>query len=178
MSKAVFLDRDGVINKDFGYVHQIQKVEFLPGIFDFVARAKNAGFLVIIVTNQAGIGRGYYSEKQFHTLMRWITECFAEQGGRIDDYFFCPHHPEARNDRYRKNCEWRKPSPGMLKAAIDKYEINVGKSLMIGDRITDMQAAHAVNIPVRYILSPKGHVEVLRDMARVISSFEEINLTA
>ena len=90
---ALFLDRDGVINLDHGYVHTPEEFEFVDGIFEVVATANRAGYLVVVVTNQAGIGRGYYSETQFHALTDWMKASFAEHGGQIDAVYFCPYHP-------------------------------------------------------------------------------------
>lgn len=143
---ALFLDRDGVINVDHGYVHTPENFEFIDGIFDLVANANRAGFLVVVVTNQAGIGRGYYSEAQFHALTDWMRNTFAEHGGRIDGVYFCPYHPEHGVGEYRRESEFRKPAPGMLLQAQSELGINLEQSIFIGDKSTDMIAGYAAGV--------------------------------
>ena len=111
---ALFLDRDGVINIDHGYVHKPDNFDFHDGIFDVVKTANQLGYLVIVATNQAGIGRGYYSEKQFNSLTEWMKNKFKENSGNIDAVYYCPHHSEYGIDKYKKECNYRKPAPGML----------------------------------------------------------------
>lgn len=143
---ALFLDRDGVINVDTGYVHHQSEFVFIPGIFDLVRAAHKAGLLVIVITNQAGIGRGYYSEGQFHDLMQWVRECFREQGGDIDAVYFCPDHPVHGIGRYRRDTPMRKPGPGMLLRAAQEYGIDLSRSVMVGDSEKDMLAALAAGV--------------------------------
>lgn len=143
---ALFLDRDGVINVDHGYVHTQENFEFIDGIFDLVVAANRAGFLVVVVTNQAGIGRGYYSEAQFHALTDWMRIRFTEHGGKIDGVYFCPYHPEHGIGEYRRESEFRKPAPGMLFQAQSELGINLGKSIFIGDKPTDMAAGRAAGV--------------------------------
>lgn len=140
--RALFLDRDGVINVDHGYVHTIAKTEWVTGIFDIVAAAQRAGYLVVVVTNQAGIGRGYYDEREFLSYTAWMHAQFEQRGTPLLATFWCPHHPEAGLGYYRIACGCRKPQPGMLRAAIDNFDIDSTRSLMIGDSKSDMQAAN------------------------------------
>ncbi|EOB6055467.1 D-glycero-beta-D-manno-heptose 1,7-bisphosphate 7-phosphatase [Escherichia coli] len=143
---ALFLDRDGVINVDHGYVHTPEKFEFVHGIFDVVLAANRAGYLVVVVTNQAGIGRGYYSETQFHALTDWMKTKFAERGGTIDAVYFCPYHPEYGIGEYRRESSFRKPAPGMLLQAKNELGIDLERSILIGDKPTDMAAGRAAGV--------------------------------
>lgn len=143
---ALFLDRDGVINVDYGYVHSPEEFEFVEGIFDLVAAANRAGYLVVVVTNQAGIGRGYYSEAQFHALTDWMKTKFNEHGAIIDAVYFCPYHPEHGIGAYRRESEFRKPAPGMLLQAQRELDIDMAQSIFIGDKPSDMAAGCAAGV--------------------------------
>ena len=143
---ALFLDRDGVINVDHGYVHTPERFDFIDGIFEVVAAANRAGYLVVVVTNQAGIGRGYYSEAQFHVLTDWMKARFAERGLSIDAVYFCPHHPEHGIGEYGRECDCRKPSPGMLLQAERELRIDMARSIFIGDKLSDMAAGRAAGV--------------------------------
>ena len=131
--RALFLDRDGVINVDVGYGYRIDQMEFVPGIFEFTKKFSDAGYAIVVVTNQAGIGRGYYSEADFHTLTQWMVGQFAARGVTITAVKFCPHHPQATLPQYQVQCACRKPEPGMLNEAIAQFGIDATQSLMIGD---------------------------------------------
>lgn len=145
-NRALFLDRDGVINVDYGYVHRPEYVDFVDGIFDLVAAAKSAGFLVVVVTNQAGIGRGYYSEADFYSLMDWMGQRFLERGGMIDGVYFCPDHPEHGVGQYRRDSKYRKPAPGMLIQAQHDLSIDMRRSIFVGDNLSDMLAGQAAGV--------------------------------
>jgi D-glycero-D-manno-heptose 1,7-bisphosphate phosphatase len=151
MQKCLFLDRDGVINHDIGYAYQKEHIEFVSGIFDLCRWAEENHYLIIVITNQSGIARGFYTEQDFAALTQWLQQSFAEQGIRITDTFHCPHHPDLTGE-----CECRKPAPGMLLAAIKKYQINPQFSIMIGDKPSDMVAAKAANIGTRILLDTQG----------------------
>ncbi len=143
---ALFLDRDGVINVDHGYVHRPEDIRFVDGIFELVATAKKAGYLVVVVTNQAGIGRGYYNEADFHALMDWMKARFVEEGGQIDAVYFCPYHPEHGIGEYHRESNCRKPSPGMLLLAARDLDIDLASSIFIGDKPSDMAAGWAARV--------------------------------
>ena len=146
MNRALFLDRDGVINNDLGYVHNQKDVIFLPGIFELVEKAKSLNYLVVIVTNQSGIGRGYFTVAQFNKLTLWMKNKFLENNGCIDAVYYCPYHPTKGIGNYKIDSPLRKPYPGMInKAALD-LEINLSESIMVGDNLTDMQAGESAGI--------------------------------
>lgn len=151
--RALFLDRDGVINVDHGYVCKSEQIVFVEGIFELVRVANDAGYLVIIVTNQAGIGRGYYCEADFHNLMDWMKARFADHGATIDAVYFSPYHPEHGLGIYRKQSSCRKPSPGMLLQAQTEFGIDMGLSTLIGDKVTDIQAGAAAGVGTLLILN-------------------------
>ena len=151
MNKCLFLDRDGVINRDVGYAGQPQDIEFIPGIFQLCQTAADQGYLLIIITNQSGIARGYYSEQDFAALCRWFEQQFTEQGVVITATYHCPHHPDITGP-----CDCRKPAPGMLHRAISEHRIEPLQSLMLGDKASDMQAAEQAGISQRLLLSEKS----------------------
>ncbi len=152
--RALFLDRDGVINIDHKYVHKPESFDFIDGIFDLIRKARELGYLVIVVTNQAGIGRGYYSEDDFLALTDWMKNKFAERGATIDAVYYCPDHPLYGLGSYRKDSPMRKPAPGMLLQARDEFGINMALSIMVGDKRTDMQAGAAAGIGTLLWLNP------------------------
>ena len=158
MIKVAFLDRDGIINVDYGYVFQREQFEFTDGIFTVSRLLQNLGYQLIVVTNQSGIARGYYSEPDFWELTNWMCEQFSQQGVPLLDVFYCPHHPQANILNYRQNCRCRKPSPGMIEEADQKYDIDLENSILIGDRISDMQAAKAAGIGSFYLVSQTSFV--------------------
>lgn len=152
--RALFLDRDGVINHDDGYTSRKEDFVFIEGIFELCRAAKKMGYLIIVVTNQAGIGRGYYSEQDFLALTAWMCKRFEEGGATITEVFFCPAHPEHGIGSYKKDSFDRKPNPGMLLRAAEKYRISLHDSIMIGDKESDMQAAQHAGVSIRCQYSP------------------------
>ncbi len=137
MNKALFLDRDGVINEDTEYLFRIEDVRFCPGIFDFCREANVNGFLIIVVTNQSGVARGYFTEQDVRTLHEWMRKEFASQGVRITDFFYCPYHIQGTIPRYTRESPSRKPKPGMILEAAGKWNIDLAQSSMIGDKPSD-----------------------------------------
>lgn len=146
MNKALFLDRDGVINVEKNYVHKIEDFEFIDGIFELTKSFQKMGYLIIVITNQAGIGRGYYSEKDFHILNDWMIEQFEKKGIRITEVYYCPFHPTHGIGKYKKDSFDRKPNPGMILKARDMYNINLCESFLIGDKESDIQAGKNAGI--------------------------------
>ncbi len=145
--RALFLDRDGVINVDHAYVHQRERFEFIDGIFELCRAARARGFLIAVVTNQAGIGRGYYTEADFHALSEWMCEQFRLHDAAIDGVYFCPDHPQHGLGAYKRESAERKPGPGMLLRAAAELNIDLAGSLMVGDKESDLQAGAAAGVP-------------------------------
>jgi D-glycero-D-manno-heptose 1,7-bisphosphate phosphatase len=153
--RALFLDRDGVINVNHGYVHTPENFDFIDGIFDVCRQAQRLGYLLIVVTNQAGIGRGYYTEEDFLHLTEWMKQQFRQQGITIDAVYFCPDHPEHGQGQYRRDSDCRKPKPGMILKAIEQFDIDPSSSVLIGDKESDMTAGQSAKISKLIFLSEK-----------------------
>jgi len=137
MSKALFLDRDGIINEDEGYLFQIERCRFVPGIFELVAAAVKKGYLPIVVTNQSGIARGYYTEQQMNDLHSYMQQEFLKHGSQITAFYHSPFHPKAVIPSLKKASDCRKPKPGMFLQAIHDHGINPFTSIMVGDKPSD-----------------------------------------
>ncbi len=151
--KAVFLDRDGVINKDHGYIYKVEDFEFIAGVFDACRHFKQLGYKLIIVTNQSGIGRGYYSESEFVALTDWVRSQFIANDCEIDSVYYCPHHPELAVAPYLIECKCRKPAPGMILSGIEDFNLVPSACVMIGDKPSDIVAAEAAGIGRKILLS-------------------------
>lgn len=147
---ALFVDRDGVINVDHGYVHRIDQFKFIPGIFE-LARfvTDNLGWPIIVATNQAGIGRGYFDEAAYQMLTQWMCERFRQEGAPLARVYHCPYHAEHGVGAYKIDHPWRKPRPGMFLQAASDFGISLIDSVLIGDRMSDIEAAAAAGIGVR-----------------------------
>lgn len=143
---ALFLDRDGVVNVNHGYVHAPGQVAWVDGIFELAREAHEAGLLLVVATNQAGIARGYYDEATFLAFTRWMHERFREAGAPLLATYYCPHHPTAGIGDLRRDCRCRKPQPGMLLAAAEDLGIDLGLSLLVGDSASDVAAAAAAGV--------------------------------
>ena len=174
LQKALFLDRDGVINIDHGYVSNPKDFEFISDVFDVCRWFQSQGFLIVIVTNQSGIGRGYYDEAAFNRLTDWMINEFNKQEVVISDVQFCPHHPSKALDKYKMDCECRKPQPGMLLAAANKLNIDVSQSIMVGDKGSDMQAARSANVQHKYLVESG---QTFSDQDRALADNVFANLT-
>jgi D-glycero-D-manno-heptose 1,7-bisphosphate phosphatase len=156
-ASALFLDRDGVINVDRGYVHRVEDFVFVPGIFDLARCAvQELGWRLIVATNQSGIGRGYFDEAAFQALTAWMCERFRAEGAPITRVYHCPYHPEAGIGAYRQDHPWRKPQPGMILQAAKDFALDLPHSALVGDKPDDMEAAAAAGVgwPIR--LDPAG----------------------
>jgi D-glycero-D-manno-heptose 1,7-bisphosphate phosphatase len=147
--KTIFLDRDGVINKEVNYLYKIEEFEFIDGIFEACKYFLKLGYKIIIITNQSGISKGYYSENDFQITTQWMIKEFQKNDVTISDIFHCPHSPE-------ENCPCRKPMPGMIIKAQEKYNINLASSWLIGDKEADIIAANKSGI-LQTILVRSGH---------------------
>ena len=149
---AIFLDRDGTINVDHGYVHEIDNFQFIDGVIDACRELKKMGFALVLVTNQSGIARGMFSEDQFMYLTEWMDWSLADRAVDFDGIYFCPHHPEAAVEEYRQVCDCRKPQPGMLLQAQRELNIDMAASYMVGDKPEDMQAAIAAGVGTKVLV--------------------------
>jgi D-glycero-D-manno-heptose 1,7-bisphosphate phosphatase len=138
--KAVFLDRDGTINVERGFVHRVEDFEFVDGAADLIGRLNRDGYLIVVVTNQSGVARGLYTEEDVEILHRHVNRELHRRKARIDRFYYCPHHPEAPDTVYRKDCACRKPNPGMLFQAMADLGIDPERSFLIGDRVRDICA--------------------------------------
>lgn len=151
---ALFVDRDGVINVDHGYVFRREEFEFVDGIFELCSGAKELGYLIIVITNQAGIGRGLYTERDFEELTAWMCEVFSQRGAAIDKVYFCPFHPEHGIGRYKVDSPFRKPRPGMILQAAEEFKIDLQRSVLVGDKASDIVAGIASYIGCNLLYRP------------------------
>lgn len=149
--KALFLDRDGVINVEKDYVHRREDFEFVDGIFELGREARARGYLLVVVTNQSGIGRGYYTEETFRALTEWMKGEFAREGVEIARVYHCPYHPTEGIGEYRADSFDRKPAPGMILRAAEDLGLDLGASILVGDRLPDMRAAEAAGVGTRVL---------------------------
>lgn len=149
---AIFLDRDGTINVDHGYVHEIDNFQFIDGVIDACRELKEMGFALVLVTNQSGIARGMFTEEQFVSLTEWMDWSLADRGVDLDGIYFCPHHPDGSVAEFSETCECRKPLYGMLLQAQSELNIDMASSYMVGDKIEDMQAALAANVGTKVLV--------------------------
>jgi D-glycero-D-manno-heptose 1,7-bisphosphate phosphatase len=157
--RAAFLDRDGVINVDLGYVVRQEDFHFVPGVLDAARELARRGFALVVITNQSGIARGMYTEDDFHRLTRWMRERFAEADAPLAGVYFCPHHPTEGRGRYRVSCTCRKPAAGMLLAAAHELGLGLWRSVLFGDKRSDLEAAYAAGVPQRILLGTDGRGE-------------------
>ena len=163
MHSALFLDRDGIVNQDYGYVHKIEDFHFVDGIFELVRAANKFNLLVFVVTNQAGIGRGYYTETCFNELTNWMIEQFVQNKCHINDVYYCPYHPVHGIGNYRCDHYDRKPNPGMILKLSEKYNVDVNKSWLIGDNLSDMLAGQTSGIRNNFLITRLSKSEVTSD---------------
>lgn len=136
-NKALFLDRDGVINEDIGYPSKPEDIHFCDGIFELCKAAISKGYLIIVVTNQAGIAKGYFTEEDVQKLHQWMANEFLSRGIKITAFYYCPYHTEGKIIKYKRDDECRKPKPGMFLKAARDYNIDLSQSLMVGDKPSD-----------------------------------------
>ncbi|HEY5280420.1 MAG TPA: HAD family hydrolase [Pseudolabrys sp.] len=164
---AAFLDRDGVLNVDHGYVHRLDALEFIPGASEAVRLLNEAGYLVVVVTNQSGVARGLYGEADVECFNQELSLRLAARGARIDAFYYCPHHPQGAVERYTVVCECRKPKPGLLEQAARDFAIDRQRSFLIGDRDGDSEAAAAFGIKgIRFDEKTQSLVDVVRAALR------------
>lgn len=168
--KALFLDRDGVVNIDTGYVYKIEDFIFIDGIFKLIQYARANGFIVFIITNQSGIGRGYYSINDFNVLSSWMMKQFKKQSADVEKIYFSPYHPTEGKGRFRRNDYSRKPNPGMILQACADYKLDLSQSVLVGDKMSDIEAGERAGVGINILLT-KGEKE---EINRSVSELEEI----
>jgi len=161
MKKALFLDRDGIINKDYGYVYKVENFEFNKAIFDIVKYFQDKGYLIIVITNQSGIGRGYYSEDDFFKLSKYMLEEFKKRDLNINSIYYCPHAPEIE-------CSCRKPATKMIESAKEDFNIDLKNSIMVGDKQSDINLAKNAGIGVSVAIGD-------RDIKDATYKFKTVN---
>jgi len=162
---AVFLDRDGTMIHDPGYLARLEGLQWYPWTIDAIRLLNRAGFLVFVTTNQGGVALGLYEEAFVHTVHGIMTERIAAGGGRVDGWFYCLHHPRAVTDALRLDCDCRKPRPGMIRQAQERFSIDVTKSFVVGDKLSDVGLAAAVG--ARAVLVRTGHGAETEALAEV-----------
>ena len=152
-SKALVLDRDGVVNHEVGYLYQSKDVRWVDGIIPLCKTAQSLGYKLVIVTNQSGIARGLYTQQQFHDLMHWMRAELEISGVTLDAIYHCPYHPEHGIGEFKREHEDRKPSPGMLLRAARDLNLDLTQSVLIGDRCSDIAAANAAHLKQAFLLA-------------------------
>lgn len=155
MDKVVFLDRDGTVNEEISYLYRPEDLVILPGVPQAIRRLRDHGFSIVVITNQSGIARGYYTEGQMERLHESLNEQLGRDGAWIDAFYYCPHHPEHGIGEYKKGCHCRKPDVGMFEMAERALAVDKSRSYMIGDKRIDVQAGH--NYGIRGILVGTGY---------------------
>lgn len=157
--RGVFLDRDGVINEEVSYLSSPEQLRLIPGAAQAIQVLNQMGIPTIVVTNQAGVARGYFSEAQVDVIHRALSDLLAAQGASVDRYYYCPHHPTEGRGPYRVECNCRKPKPGMLLQASEEFDLELGQCYLVGDNVLDIEAGQRVG--ARSILALTGYGETL-----------------
>ena len=175
MTSAVFLDRDGVINVDHGYVSTWERFEFLPGVPEALRALQDAGYLIIVVSNQSGIGRGYYCEADVESLNQAVAQHLGSTVGvTLSEFYHCPHHPTEAKGEFRRQCDCRKPAPGMIRQAVLDHGIDLKTSLLVGDKDSDIEAGRAAGVARLFKVvdspqtaTPAGDVQLVIGLSEV-----------
>lgn len=176
MNKALFFDRDGVINIEKNYVYKIEDFEFISDIFSLAKEAQEKGYLLIVITNQAGIGRGYYTEADFQKLTQWMVRQFANKSIDISHVYHCPYHPQFGIGGYKKDSFDRKPNPGMLLRARDKFDLDLSQCLLVGDKVSDIEAGENAGLSDMFLLSSDIALSNVSEKYQVVASLSEIKI--
>lgn len=171
-NKCVFLDRDGTINVEKHYIYRIEDFEFLPGTIDALRTLQDANYKLIIITNQSGIARGYYTEKDFQMLNEWMLSELAKRGVNIDKVYYCPHHPDAKDERYRISCKCRKPKTGLFLRAAEDYDLDLNGCFAIGDKIRDLSICEETDVRGYLIGENEDAVIIQRAKAGILRNVE------
>jgi D-glycero-D-manno-heptose 1,7-bisphosphate phosphatase len=166
MEKAVFLDRDGTIIEDVGYPHERSDIRFLPRVGEAIKLLNENRFKVIVVTNQSGVARGYFTEETVKEINSYIQETLAREGASIHKFYYCPHHVDGTIEEYRQDCYCRKPNPGMIEEAVREFDIDVKNSFAIGDKSSDIEAGHRAGCKT-ILLASEDHLNKEREGALI-----------
>jgi len=159
MRRAVFLDRDGTLNEEMGYVNHVSRLRMLPGAAEAVRLLNSAGWAAVVVSNQSGVGRGYFPERVLTEVEEAMVNDLAAGGARLDALYYCLHHPEAKLAAYRRRCECRKPQPGLIRRAAQELDLDLARSWLIGDRLLDIETAHGAGVRGVLVLTGYGRGE-------------------
>lgn len=173
MNRALLLDRDGVINEDYGHVFKIEDFVFVSGIFELIKKASELNMKIFVITNQAGIGRGLYNEDQFLELNKWMCQKFIDAGTPIDKVYFCPTHPVFGIGEYKKIDEFRKPAPGMILQARDEYNLDLQNSILIGDKPSDIIAGNNANVGMNILIADNVNDQLSDYSYKLIGSLDQ-----
>jgi len=168
MKKALFLDRDGVVNVDKNYLYKIKDFEFINGIFSLCQYYQNLGYLIFIVTNQSGISRGHYTKDDFNILTNWMIGKFIKNNIKITKVYYCPHHPDITGE-----CDCRKPKPGMLFDAATEYNLDLQGSILIGDKERDIEAGLNAGLSETYLFDKSNYITASK-ATKIVSKFDDI----
>ena len=156
---AIFLDRDGTINEEMGYINHIDRFKIFPFVAESIKIFRKNGFKTIVVTNQSGVARGYFTEELLNKVHTKLANFLEENGTKLDGIYYCPHHPSEGTGRYKLECNCRKPKTGLIEIAAQEHDIDLKKSYMIGDRYKDMKFAQNLNIKSGFVLTGYGKGE-------------------
>jgi len=159
VNKAVFLDRDGTIVEDVGYLNDPADLKFIPGSIEAIKKLNQAGFKVVVITNQAGVARGLITENMLQTIDKTLHKWILSGDAHLDGLYYCPHHPEHGSYPYKQACECRKPHPGLLKKAERDLKIDLSKSFMVGDKSSDIEAGKTAGTKTVFVTTGKGQKE-------------------
>ncbi|NWG14274.1 MAG: HAD family hydrolase [Acidobacteria bacterium] len=165
MKSAVFLDRDGTISEEVGYVNHVDRFKIYPWSAEAIRRLNEAGLRVFVVTNQSGVARGYFPEELVRQVNGLMVQALAQRGARIDGIYYCPHHPDGREGAFRRVCDCRKPSPGLLERAARDHALDLAASFVVGDRYLDIETGFRVGTRGVLVLSGYGKGEYLYQRA-------------
>ena len=169
MNKALFLDRDGVINKEKNYLYKIEDFEFIDGVFETCRYFQKKGYLIIIITNQAGIARKKYSENDFKILTDWMLKEFENKDIKILKVYHCPHHPDFSGE-----CECRKPKPKMILDAQNEFNIDLKKSILIGDKNSDIEAGLNAKIGNNYLITTGDKIKYNKYLVKILNNLKDL----
>ena len=169
MNSAIFFDRDGVLNEEVGYLHEIEKFKWINGAIDAIKFCNEKNFLAVVVTNQSGIARGIYTEDDTKKIHNFMQSELKKNGARIDAFYYCPHHPEGKVSAYKKVCDCRKPEPGLIIRACKDFDIDVTTSILIGDGARDIEAGRRAGISKLILFEGGNLFDVIKKLFKASS---------